>query len=125
MGKYYSLCCVNECEGKQRQLEEHIGKPSAPAAEISSAILTLFNMDLNGWFAHDLDLSDPRRNTTLLDDLHRVAAIDGGEVHLQGRLFAQWLHFAFPRQCPFPYSSGTLKQETVDEFGESARVNEE
>jgi hypothetical protein len=126
LGKYYSLCCMNECEGMQRQIEEHIGKPSAPVAEISSAILTLFGMDLDRWFAHDLARDDPRRNTTLLDDLHRVAGIDGGEVHLQGRLFAQWLHFAFPRSCPFPYSAGSLKQEAPDEFGQQAsRVSEE
>jgi hypothetical protein len=125
-GKYYSLCCMNECEGMQRQLEDHIGRPSAPVAEIASAMQKLFSMDLNMWFAHDLDLSDPRRNTTLLDDLHRVAGIDGGEVHLQGRLFAQWLHFAFPRSCPFPYSSGALQQQTFDEFGaQAARVSDD
>merc|ERR1719310_2767558 len=42
LGKYYSLCCMNECEGMQKQLEEHIGRPSAPVAEIASSILTLF-----------------------------------------------------------------------------------
>jgi hypothetical protein len=126
LGKYYSLCCMNECESMQRQLEEHVGKPSAPVAEISNAILTLFGMDLDRWFAHDLALDDPRRNTTLLDDLHRVAGIDGGEVHLQGRLFAQWLHFAFPRSCPFPYSAGSLDQKTPTEFGYKASfVSEE
>merc|ERR1719355_262311 len=70
MGKYYSLCCMNECEGMQRQLEEHIGRPSAPVPEIAMAVLTLFGMDLNRRVAHELDPSDPRRNATLLDDLH-------------------------------------------------------
>jgi len=120
LGKYYSVCCMNECEGMQRQIEEHIGRPSAPVAEIASAVLALFNLPLDGYVAHELPLSDPRRNMTLLDDLHRVAGIDGGEVHLQGRLFAQWIHFAFPRSCPFPYTSGTRKQETPDEFGAQA-----
>jgi len=125
MGKYYSVCCMNECEAMQRQLEEHVGRPSAPVDEIASAVLTLFNMDVNRYVAHELDLSDPRRNMTLLDDLHRVAGIDGGEVHLQGRLFAQWIHFAFPRQCPFPYGSGTVDQRPSDAFGEDAQVSQE
>jgi hypothetical protein len=126
LGKYYSLCCMNECEGMQRQLEEHIGRPSAPVAEIASSIQTLFGLDVDRYVAHELDESDPRRNATLLNDLHRVAGIDGGEVHLQGRLFAQWLHFTFPRSCPFPYASGALKQETQDEFGaDAARVSDE
>jgi len=125
-GKYYSLCCMNECESMQRKLEEHIGKPSAPVTEISGAVQTVLGMDLNKWIAHELDASDPRYNATLLDDLHRVAGIDGGEVHLQGRLFAQWLHFAFPRTCPFPYTSGTHNQPTADEFGANvSRVTDE
>merc|ERR1712060_567744 len=34
--------------------------------------------------------------------LHSVAATNGGQVALHGRLFLQWLHFAFPYECPFP-----------------------
>merc|ERR1719322_1208044 len=31
-----------------------------------------------------------------------VSAHHGGRVPLHGRLFAQWLHHAYPRECPFP-----------------------
>merc|ERR1719382_1215708 len=34
--------------------------------------------------------------------LHSIAAKNGGQVALHGRLFLQWLHFAFPYECPFP-----------------------
>merc|ERR1719356_725964 len=34
--------------------------------------------------------------------LHSIAATAGGQVALHGRLFLQWLHFAFPYECPFP-----------------------
>merc|ERR1712203_151284 len=26
----------------------------------------------------------------------------GGHVPIHGRLFAQWMHFAFPLECPYP-----------------------
>ena len=37
------------------------------------------------------------------------------EVPLHGRLFAQWMHYAFPRHCPFPHVSGT-KRQSLTEF---------
>ena len=38
----------------------------------------------------------------------RVCACEehGGKVPIHGRLFAQWLHYVFPRDCAFPYKSG-------------------
>merc|ERR1719201_2007922 len=38
----------------------------------------------------------------LAEKLHSIAERHGGEVPLHGRLFAQWLHFAFPHDCPYP-----------------------
>ncbi|CAE7384478.1 unnamed protein product [Symbiodinium sp. CCMP2456] len=46
----------------------------------------------------------------LSERLWEVAAQHSGEVPLHGRLFAQWLHHAFPRDCPFPHVSGTVRQ---------------
>merc|ERR1719515_445852 len=34
--------------------------------------------------------------------LDEVAIHNSGKVPLHGRLFAQWLHFAFPHDCPYP-----------------------
>merc|ERR550532_3810845 len=57
----------------------------------------------------------PRDLPSLLQErLRQVAAINGGRVNLQGRLFAQWMHHAYPRECPFPRVSGStnpLSQE--------------
>merc|ERR1719326_2864567 len=39
---------------------------------------------------------------SLSEKLHAIAARRGGGVPLHGRLFAQWLHFAFPHECPYP-----------------------
>merc|ERR1719281_2166442 len=30
-------------------------------------------------------------------------------VQLHGRLFAQWLHYAFPHECPYPHLSEKFK----------------
>lgn len=38
---------------------------------------------------------------------------------LHGRLFSQWMHHAFPRECPFPHISGTTNPQTPDEWLES------
>ena len=32
----------------------------------------------------------------------RASPRNGGEVPLHGLLFAQWLHYAFPNECPHP-----------------------
>merc|ERR550532_901622 len=40
-----------------------------------------------------------------LDD---IAARHGGSVPLHGRLFAQWMHHAFPNECPYPHMTGSL-----------------
>merc|ERR1719343_1307184 len=64
--------------------------------------------------------------------LEEVAARHGGYVPLHGRLFQQWLHFMYPRQCPYPHVAGrTHPQEPpvfmertglpVDESAESMR----
>merc|ERR1719384_1041018 len=34
--------------------------------------------------------------------LGEIAEHHDGYVHLHGRLFAQWMHHAYPRECHFP-----------------------
>merc|ERR1719378_337673 len=41
----------------------------------------------------------------LIGALGQVAEHHGGEVPLHGRLFAQWMHYAFPHECPYPHTS--------------------
>jgi len=38
-------------------------------------------------------------------------------VPLHGRLFAQWLHYVFPHECPFPHKNGAVSASTPMEFG--------
>merc|ERR1712048_1223009 len=60
------------------------------------------------------------------DQLHDIArASPGGLVPLHGRLFAQWLHYAFPRECPFPHRSGETVALSPLEFGDQYAASEE
>jgi len=84
---YYSVCCLGECDSIFSELEHQVQAPSASA----DRLLTLVRK-----------ISDNELPKGLPEKLHTIAERHGGEVPLHGRLFAQWLHFAFPRECPFP-----------------------
>merc|ERR1719313_194924 len=51
--------------------------------------------------------------------LEEVASVHDGKVPLHGRLFAQWLHYTFPRDCPFPHLAGTVNPQTPMKFEEA------
>merc|ERR1711879_43634 len=55
-------------------------------------------------------------NAPLLYRLNEIAEGHGGTVPLHGRLFAQWMHHAYPRECPFPHVSGTKNPQTPSEW---------
>merc|ERR1719461_2362317 len=48
-------------------------------------------------------INAPRQLPKALQDrLHEIASRNDGEVPLHGRLFAQWMHHAFPNECAHP-----------------------
>jgi len=64
-------------------------------------------------------LHAPRNlSAPLLYRLNEIADGHGGTVPLHGRLFAQWMHHAFPRECPYPHESGTTNPQTPSEWME-------
>merc|ERR1719443_2421574 len=54
-----------------------------------------------------------------MSKLDSVASRHGGRVPLHGRLFAQWMHHAFPNECPHPHVSGTTAPKTTVAFKKS------
>merc|ERR1712054_687976 len=67
---------------------------------------------------------------SLIGLLKEVASHHGGQVPLHGRLFTQWMHHAYPRECPYPHEVGTTSPQTPDEWmqeqgGVSASVSDE
>jgi hypothetical protein len=101
---YYSVCCLNECEGLLQQIETEVAKPSATAADILDALKRISSTSF--------DTTVTARFQTRLEE---IAAKGNGKVPLHGRLFAQWLHYVFPRQCPFPHAAGSVKAQTQGE----------
>jgi len=96
---YYSVCCLDECESILGQLEQRIAAPEERPGVITSLVSMIpsatmpSNRSLSPWLHQRLD---------------EVAKHHGGVVPLHGRLFAQWLHYAYPRECQFPHVSGTI-----------------
>jgi len=108
---HYLVCCVNECESLMGEIETAIDAPTALPSTIFSVV--------GGMTSHtSLDDDEPVQLSAQLKlQLEQVATSHGGTVPLHGRLFAQWLHYVFPRECPFPYKTGIVSSSTPTEFG--------
>merc|ERR1719436_16913 len=110
---YYSVCCINECEELLGHLEENLGAPDASPAEITALVAALPSATR----AAGRSLSAP-----LLAKLQEVAEHHGGRVPLHGRLFSQWMHLAYPMECPYPHVSGSMKPLDMLEWMEKNGV---
>merc|ERR1719401_513089 len=69
-----------------------------------------------------LRLQCPHRGP-LRQHLEEIAAHHGGTVPFHGRLFAQWMHHAYPRECSYPHMSGTLLPRTPTEYYKQTNEN--
>jgi len=104
---FYSVCCMDECEDLLSHLEQELASPEATTTQIIRIVSSLSSTSVVG----------PRKlSFALLGRLGEVAAEHGGKVPLHGRLFAQWMHHAFPRECPYPHVAGTINSQTPDEW---------
>merc|ERR1719293_279780 len=95
----YSVCCIDECEPLMASLERSIANPVADPQRIAELVASLPSDTV----------SAPRELPALLRRrLDDIAGRHTGSVPLHGRLFAQWMHHAFPNECPYPHTSGSL-----------------
>ncbi|CAK0879378.1 unnamed protein product [Prorocentrum cordatum] len=106
--KYYSVCCMDECEEIMRHVEDRVGAPDATAGELAAVVESLLS---NASSAEGRPLSP-----TLRQKLGEVAEHHGGRIPLHGRLFAQWMHYARPRECPYPHASGTTAPMKAEDW---------
>jgi len=118
---HYLVCCADFCDGIFGELEAGVGGPVAPPERLLALVGNMSTQD------HNLDDEEnPQLWGSLARQLDKIAASHGGLVPLHGRLFSQWLHYAFPRECPFPHRSGSTKQVLPKNFeGDHFMVREE
>jgi len=106
---FYEICCRNACEDLMGHLERHIGAAEGEPMRIAALIEEL---------PSDSVAAPRNLSQQLLGRLSQVAAANNGKVPLHGRLFAQWMHHAYPRDCPYPFESNVMPQ-TPDEWLEN------
>eukprot|EP00927_Polykrikos_kofoidii_P061071 TRINITY_DN55965_c0_g1_i1.p1 TRINITY_DN55965_c0_g1~~TRINITY_DN55965_c0_g1_i1.p1 ORF type:complete len:636 (-),score=100.14 TRINITY_DN55965_c0_g1_i1:350-2257(-) len=104
---FYAVCCRNECEDLMLRLERELVEPFSHPERIAELVAQL---------SSDTVTAPRNLSESLRWRLEQVAAANGGRVPLHGRLFAQWMHHAFPRECPFPHQAGSTSPQTPDEW---------
>lgn len=109
---HYLVCCVNECEVLLGELEIAVGSSTAQPSQLLQLVV-----GMNSQTTLDDDFP-PTLADALVKQLDEIGVANNGVVPLHGRLFAQWLHYAFPRECPFPHKAGSASVLTPSEFGE-------
>merc|ERR1719191_424672 len=111
---FYSVCCLDECEGLMGHLERRIEAPEATPEQLAALVAALPS-----------DTVDAPRNlsASLLRRLDEIASSHGGQVPLHGRLFAQWMHHAYPRECPFPHVAGSTLLRSASERAAAMGTN--
>merc|ERR1740130_2015798 len=112
---FYVVCCRNECEELMGKIEETVENEMATADQILSLVSTM-STDTVDWSL----VEAPRfLSNTLKERLWGIAAANNGSVPLHGRLFAQWMHHAFPRECPYPHQASSASPQSADEWLEA------
>lgn len=111
---FYSVCCMNECEGLMGHLEVQLKAPEVSTKSIVDLVSQLASPSVTA----------PRNlSQTLLRRLNEISDGNDGMVPLHGRLFSQWMHHAFPRECPYPHLSGTTSSPSPEEWTEGTGID--
>eukprot|EP00931_Biecheleriopsis_adriatica_P115711 TRINITY_DN91477_c0_g1_i1.p1 TRINITY_DN91477_c0_g1~~TRINITY_DN91477_c0_g1_i1.p1 ORF type:complete len:642 (+),score=135.09 TRINITY_DN91477_c0_g1_i1:225-1928(+) len=107
---HYMVCCSNDCSPILSEIEVAI---AASTAEPSQLLAVVQNMTSSSSLEDEVPV---HIDASLSAQLESIAAAHGGQVPLHGRLFLQWLHYVFPRECPFPHKTGTVAQTAPHEY---------
>jgi len=107
---FYSVCCISECEGLLRHLENEIAAPSVDPQRLLKIVATMPSSTVRA----------PRKlPASLAHQLVKVSEQQSGSVQLHSHLFSEWMHTAYPRECPRPHFSEGKAPMTADEWLES------
>jgi len=116
----YSICCINECDSLYDVVEQGTSGYEATPQNIASLVMAMSSSTVQA----------PRNlSQSLLRRLDEIAVNNNGNVLLHSRLFAQWMHQAFPRECPYPHLAGTTTSLSPmawsEHHGKSYRIDNE
>jgi len=103
---HYMVCCPSECDELLNDIQDAVVAPDASVEEIWALVQGMSSFDDE----------PPALDKTLYRQLERIAQKHGGRVPLHGRLFALWLHYVFPRECPYPWKAGTASATAINQF---------
>mmetsp|Transcript_56871 Transcript_56871/g.157455 ORF Transcript_56871/g.157455 Transcript_56871/m.157455 type:complete len:423 (+) Transcript_56871:71-1339(+) len=81
--RYYTVCCLNDCERLLGDVEAQVRRPAPTAEALLAAV---------------------RPASEAAEALRRLASAGEGLVPLHSSAFREWLHGAFPNDCPLPTS---------------------
>lgn len=111
---YHSVCCISECQDIRGIVERKLGKPEASPEEIAALVATIPSATV---------VANRVIDPLLLLRLNRIAgSSNNGLVPIYGRLFAQWMHHAYPRECEYPHLAGSTRPKTVYDFLHSGKA---
>mmetsp|Transcript_53616 Transcript_53616/g.152793 ORF Transcript_53616/g.152793 Transcript_53616/m.152793 type:complete len:293 (-) Transcript_53616:27-905(-) len=104
---FHAICCISECTALMSAVERGLRAPEAPPEAVAALVAALPSSTM------------PAHRTLSglqLIRLRRIAGDNGGHVPIHGRLFAQWMHHAYPRECPYPHEVGTTNPLTPEDW---------
>jgi hypothetical protein len=105
--KFYSVCCIDQCEQLMGVMEQHVAASHATPSQIIDMISAL---------PSDTVQAPRMLPSALTQRLEEIATLHNGHIPLHGRLFAQWMHHAYPHECPYPHMSGTTNPLTPEKW---------
>jgi hypothetical protein len=101
------VCCIDECEDLLGHVERELKSPTADPNKIAKIIANLPSASV---------AAGRKLSATLIQRLEELGDHHDDRIPIHGRLFAQWMHLAYPRECPFPHVSGTIQPKTAREM---------
>eukprot|EP00929_Paragymnodinium_shiwhaense_P081800 TRINITY_DN428_c0_g2_i2.p1 TRINITY_DN428_c0_g2~~TRINITY_DN428_c0_g2_i2.p1 ORF type:complete len:571 (-),score=205.30 TRINITY_DN428_c0_g2_i2:91-1803(-) len=111
---FYSICCINECEGLLGHIEKSVANHEASPEQLVEIVSHLSSSSVEA----------PRQlPERLVSQLELVALRHGGKIPLHSRSLAQWLHIAFPRECPYPHAASVSSGLSTSELKKQYKNN--
>mmetsp|Transcript_78619 Transcript_78619/g.163411 ORF Transcript_78619/g.163411 Transcript_78619/m.163411 type:complete len:608 (+) Transcript_78619:160-1983(+) len=110
---FHSLCCIDECASLIQSIEEKVLAPYA-SPELLATVA--------GQVSSDTRAAPREFPQTMKKRLEQIADLAGGQVPVHGRLFAEWMHYAFPNECPYPRDA-SFAEEPLGPVEWSAKWN--